>query len=135
MDLAINYWAVLVAAVASFVIGWLWYGPLFGKEWMRLRGKDPAAMANMQMPVKGMAGEFIAALVTAYVLARFVVLLGVIDWTGATHLAIWVWLGFCVAATVGAIFWENMSWKLYAINAGRWLVSLGVMAIILGMWR
>src|SRR2546430_3690237 len=40
----VNYLAVLVAAVAVFVLGWLWYSPLlFYKPWMRLRGMDPVA--------------------------------------------------------------------------------------------
>ena len=29
-DITINYMAVLAAAVVDFIIGWLWYGPLFG---------------------------------------------------------------------------------------------------------
>src|SRR5207247_2062134 len=42
--LPVNYVAVLVAAVAVFVLGWLWYSPLlFYKPWMRLRGMDPVA--------------------------------------------------------------------------------------------
>jgi hypothetical protein len=48
----VNYWTVLVAAVAVFVLGWLWYSPLlFLKPWMRLRGMDPvAAMGGAKMP-------------------------------------------------------------------------------------
>ena len=34
----INYWAVVVAALSAFVVGWMWYGPLFGKSWMELNG-------------------------------------------------------------------------------------------------
>ena len=34
----INFAAVLVAAIVGFIIGILWYGPLFGKSWMRLMG-------------------------------------------------------------------------------------------------
>jgi hypothetical protein len=48
----VNYLAVLLAAVAVFVLGWLWYSPLlFLRPWMRLRGIDPvAAMAGATMP-------------------------------------------------------------------------------------
>lgn len=34
----VNYLAILVAAVLSMVLGFLWYGPLFGKEWTKLMG-------------------------------------------------------------------------------------------------
>src|SRR5262245_11433222 len=49
----VNYLAVVVAAVAAFLLGWLWYSPLlFLKPWMRLRGLDPAAaLAGAKMPV------------------------------------------------------------------------------------
>ncbi len=135
MDLAINYLAVLVASVASFVIGWLWYGPLFGKMWIELRGKDPASMQGMAMPVGNMAVEFVAALVVAYVLARFTVLLNVTSWTTALHLAVWIWLGFQATLLLGPVLWEKMSLKLYCLNAGRWLVTLIVMSLILGLWH
>ena len=57
----VNYWAVLVAAVAVVGLGWLWYSPLlFFKPWMRLRGMDPvAAMAGAKMP----AGKLLIELV------------------------------------------------------------------------
>ena len=48
----INPWAVLVASVATMVIGFLWYSPmLFARPWMRLMGHDPddkAKLAEMQ---------------------------------------------------------------------------------------
>ena len=52
--LKINYLAVIVAAVAAFVVGAVWYSPfLFGKAYMEVRGMNPGAMANMTPP----AGE------------------------------------------------------------------------------
>lgn len=35
---SINIWAVLVATLSTFLVGWLWYGPLFGKAWMNTVG-------------------------------------------------------------------------------------------------
>ena len=40
----VNYWAVLVAALFTFVLGFLWYGPLFGRTWLRLVGLNPESM-------------------------------------------------------------------------------------------
>jgi hypothetical protein len=135
MDLAINYLAVLVAAGASFFIGWIWYGPLFGKRWMQLRGLDPALMGSAGMPFANMAVEFVSALVVAYVLAHFVVLLNVTTWATALQLAFWLWLGFQATLLLGPVLWEKMSLKLYCLNAGRWLVTLVVMSVILGFWH
>jgi len=130
MDIAVNYGAVFGAAVVSFAIGWLWYGPLFGKKWMALRKVDTTTMTG-EMPYKLMAGEFVLTLVTAYVLAHFAVLFGATTAPGALELAFWVWVGFYATTLAGAVLWEKMPMELYAITAGRWLVSLLAMALVL----
>ena len=83
----VNYLAVIVAAVAVFVLGWLWYSPLlFFKPWMRLRGMDPdAAMAGAKMPGGKLVVELVRCLVLAYIIARFVALLGVDVEIGRAH--------------------------------------------------
>jgi hypothetical protein len=133
--LRMNYWAVVVAAVAAFVVGAVWYSLLFGDAYIMLRGIDPDAMANMRPPAGEMLGEFVRCLVVAFVLARFVVRLGVDDWDGALRLGLWVWIGFQATLIVGAVIHENMPWKLYAIHAGDALVKTLFMAVILGVWR
>ena len=55
-----SYWAVVVAAVAAFVVGALWYSPLlFGEAYMKVRDIDPVAMADVRPPVPEMLGEFV----------------------------------------------------------------------------
>src|SRR5690348_18355401 len=95
----VSYLAVLVAAVAAFVLGWLWYSPLlFFKPWMRLRGLDPdAAMAGAKMPVGKLVIEFARCLVLAGVIARLVALLGVASWMAAVHAGLFLGIGFPVA--------------------------------------
>jgi hypothetical protein len=131
-----NYWAVVVAAVAAFVVGAVWYSPLlFGKAYMTLRGLNPGAMADMRPPAGELLGEFGRNVVIAYVLARFVVRLGVVDWMGAVQLGLWVGIGFQAMLLIGAVLHEKMPWKLYAIHAGDALVKTLLMAVILGVWR
>ena len=133
---AINYWAVMVAAFASFVVGAVWYSPLlFGKAYMELRGIDPSAMADMRPPAGELLGEFVRCLVVAFVLAHFVVRLGVRDWMAAAQLGLWVWVGFQAMLLMGAVLHEKMPWMLYAIHAGDALVKTFLMTVILGVWR
>ena len=40
MNITINFWAVLVSAIASLVVGSIWYGPLFGKMFMMGHGHE-----------------------------------------------------------------------------------------------
>src|SRR6266571_1866493 len=99
----VNYLAVLVAAVAVFVLGWLWYSPLlFYKPWMRLRGMDPvAAMVGAKMPGGKLLVELARCLVLAHVIARLVIPLGVSSWLGAVGLGLVLWIGFPVIILTG----------------------------------
>lgn len=133
--LGINYLAVVVAAVAAFVVSTVWY-IVFGKEVMKLRGAKPDAMADMEKPQPWkILVEIVRSLVVAYVLGRFVVLLGVVEWRGAVQLGVWVWIGFPITLLVGSVIWENTPWKLAAIHAGDWLVKILFIVVILGVWR
>src|SRR5438270_913157 len=122
----VNYSAVLAAALAVFVLGWLWYSPLlFYKPWMRLRGMDPvAAMAGAKMPAGKLVIELARCLVLACVIARFVALLGVSSWIGAVHVGFALWIGFAVVMLAGSVLWEDIPWKAAAIVGGHWLGKL-----------
>src|SRR3989338_8232478 len=74
---SINYWAVLAAAAASIILGFSWYGPLFGRQWLRLSGFTDKQIKQMkEKGQKGMAKTYIvmviSTLVTSFVLAHFV---------------------------------------------------------------
>lgn len=132
-----NFLAVFLAAIAAMVLGYLWYGPVFGKLWLKLMNPSPEKMAAMKE--KGMgksyAINFVAALVMAYVLARSIAERFIATSGGAISLAFWVWLGFVATVMVGTVLWDGKSWKLYWLNALYYLVSLSVMAVILAAWR
>jgi len=131
-----NHWAVVVAAAGAFVVGAVWYSPLlFGKAYMEARGLNPAAMADMRPPAGELLGEFARNLVVAFVLAHFVVRLGVDDWKAAVQLGLWVWFGFQAMLLMGALLHEEMPWMLYAIHAGDAAVKTLLMTVILGVWR
>jgi hypothetical protein len=133
----VNYLPVLVAAVVVFVLGWLWYSPLlFFKPWMRLRGLDPvAAMAGAKVPAGKLLIELARCLVLAYVIARFVALLGITSWIGALHFGLFLWIGFPVILLAGSVLWDNTPLGVAAIHAGDWLVKLLVIPVIAGVWH
>src|SRR2546428_11517167 len=133
----VNSLAVVVAAVAVFILGWLWYSPLlFFKPWMRLRGMDAvAAMAGAKMPGGKLVIELARCLVLAYIIARFVALLGVSRWMDAVHFGFVLWIGFPVILLTGSVLWENIPWKVAAIHAGDWLVKTLVIPIIVSLWH
>jgi hypothetical protein len=132
--LAINYLAVVVAAVAAFVASSVYY-IVFGRQRLKLLGNDPAAQADMRrgQPWK-MLTEVVRGLVVAYVLARLIVLTGVVGWSGAVRLAVWLWVAFPLMILLGSVLWDKRPWQLAAIHAGDWLMKLLLMAAILGAW-
>ncbi|MEK6839528.1 MAG: DUF1761 domain-containing protein [Nanoarchaeota archaeon] len=134
----INLLAVLVAAIATIIIGSLWYSPLlFGKIWMRLNGTTQKQMQEAKKKSMGMLYfiAFITSLVTAYVLAHFMTYVEVTTLSGALQFGFWVWLGFFATTQLGMVLWDNKPFKLYLLNTLHYLVSLLVMSMILGLWR
>lgn len=143
MDIHINYLAVLVAAVAYFVIGAVWYMGLFGKIWSELMGfsklskKEEKAMKE-KMGVS-MAVNFVACLLAAYCMA-YSVLSGSAFYhaagvTAGLQSGFWIWLGFIATSQINSVIWDGRPVKLYLINVGYYLVSYLAMAVILAVWQ
>lgn len=124
--------AVLAAAVAYFLVGWLWYGPLFGKTWARHMGMPIDHKPTPAELGKGMGLGVVGALLTVGVLAWLTEALdgpneGLAD---AVTGAGWIWLGFFVPQQLSAVAWEKRSWALAGINLGYALVALAVAAAV-----
>ena len=135
----VNYIAVLVAAVVNIVLGFLWYGPLFGKPWMAMMGFTKESMD--QAKKKGMAKNYalmaLGSLVMSYVLAHSFVFASTYTATtgvvGGLMVGFWSWLGFIAPVTMGTVLWEGKSWKLWILNSGYYFVGLLIMGVILAM--
>jgi hypothetical protein len=141
MELKINIIAVLVAVAVNFVIGFIWYTPLFGKIWGKEMGYDPNIKPDGKTMAKGMTlmviGNLLFAWVFACALAGWQFIPGIKEMAPfriAIHSAVMLWLGFYLPGHLGAIIWEKKSWKLFGINTGYNLVSLLVVAFILTYW-
>lgn len=133
---AINYWAVLVAAVASFAVGGVWYTVLFGQAWVRLQNFSAEQLAQMQKDQPRSFAIFIAGdLVMAAFMSLLIINLNISSALGAALLGATIWLGF--SATLGAAKHAAHArpLKIYLINTGHELVCLVVMGLILGAWR
>lgn len=129
----INYFAVVVAAVAAFVMSSLYYSPfLLGNVW---RAVDPGSTAGTTPSMGKVLGEIVRTVVITYVLARLIAHLGGGGWKSAVRLALWLWFGFSAMMWVGAIMWEKTPWQIAAIHSGDWLLKTLLIAVILGVWR
>jgi hypothetical protein len=141
MEFKINITAVLAAVVVNFILGFLWYTPLFGKIWGKEMGYDTNMKPDRKVIVKGMAfmviGNFLFAWVLAWTMAGWQYIPGAKEMgplVNALNSAFFLWLGFYFPGHLGATVWEKKSWKLFAINGGYNLASLLVVALILAYW-
>lgn len=137
MDITINYAAVLVAAIVSFIVGFLWHGPVFGKQWMKLSGITEKEMkeAQKQSMAPRILGAFVQQLVMSFVLAHFVYAWNVTDLSGALQLAFWIWLGFIATVLLNGVLWEKRTVNLYLFNIVYHFVALAVMTAVLALWK
>ncbi len=136
-DVSINLWAVLAAAALHMILGSFWYGPLFGKAWMKSLGWDPNKAIDDTLRKEGqkaMALMVPTALLTAYVLAHFVDFTASVTWTEGAQAGFWIWLGFQMTLIVQYVVFEGKSKKTALINAAYQLVSLMLMGAILAVW-
>lgn len=133
----INLIAVVLAALAAFFVGWVWYGAIFGKLWRRLVGLSLEDMKSMKMtPIGASVGTIAVSFLMAYVLAHGIefgnAYLRTEGIAGGLQAAFWYWLGFAVPITSMSFLYEGKSWKLWAVNAGYYLATLLSMGAIIG---
>jgi hypothetical protein len=129
----VNWVAVVVAAIAQMVLGFIWYGPLFGKTWMSMMGINPQTVRREGMG-KTYAWQAVGSLVTAAVLGRLVATMGASTAGAGIVAGFWVWLGFVATVTLSSVLYERRSFNLYALNNAYQLVSLAVMGAVLAAW-
>jgi len=131
MDFAgMNYVAVLVATVAAFIFGAVWYG-LLSEPWMKAAHIDPT---SVRMSTTRFITNFAAELVIAWALAGII---GHLDtgqvtlWDGIVS-GIFVWLGFMATTTIVNQSYQGFDWELTFIDAGHWLGVALLMGAIIG---
>jgi len=134
MDLStLNFYAIFVAALSTFLIGGLWYSPmLFSKSWMEENGFSEEDLKGANMP-KIFGTSFVLALVMAFNLAAFLGETSDLAW-GITAGAL-AGIGW-VAASIGVTYlFERKSMKLFLINAGYHVIAFIIMGAIIGVWK
>jgi len=138
MDVMVNLWAVLVCGIAAMVVGFLWYGPLFSKPWMKEMGMDKLSsteIASMKkMACKNYIQQFRGALLMAYVFANILAVYNTETLGMGLQGAFWVWIGFIVPVKYGDKLWGGKSAKLFFIDSFHYLVTLAVFALIIVSW-
>lgn len=136
----INYWAVLSCALLSLILGFVWYGPLFGRKWIEINELSSDDLAKREAMQKE-AGplyvvQFVLSLLQIYILAHFVK--GWSDVSGIES-AVWIWLGFVMPTVAGLAMWNakptKVKWAMFLISSGYQLISFVSFGFILSTWQ
>ena len=137
-QIKINMMAIIIAVIANFILGFLWYTPIFGKLWGKEMGYDVNQKPPSSELIKGMVymviGNFLFAWVFAHNMAAWSFvpeMKAMTPMSNAMMAAIFTWLGFYFPGDLGSTAWEKRSWTLFFINTGYHLASLILVAMIL----
>jgi hypothetical protein len=129
----VNWFAVVVAALAKFAIGGVWYSPVaFGPRWGAIVGVSPAAFRQRMMPA--MIADLVSSLVLAWILANVLKFTGAVGLVPGVRVSFFLWLGFVATPLLTTTVYEGRPMALFAINGSYWLVSMLVMGGIIGSW-
>ncbi len=133
MEVHMNVLAILVAAIANYVIATIWYAVLFSKTWVKLTG-----ITDMKPSPLNIALVFIGSLVLSFVLYHSIVfgnaffhMSGI---AGGLMGGFHGWLGFIAPVTLSTKLYEKKPWGLWLLDNAFWLISLLVMGTILSVW-
>jgi uncharacterized protein DUF1761 len=137
---SLNWLAILVAAISTMVLGFLWYSPLlFAKAWTREMGYDLNDKAKMDEMRKSAgpayAGSLVASLISAFTLALILHGMRADSLHFGLMASFHIWLGFVAAVQFTGALFAKQSMKLFAINTGYQLVCFLAMGVILVLWK
>lgn len=132
----ISHVAVWGSAVLSMVLGFVWYGPLFGQKWKEIIGAgemDAERMKEIQKAANKLYGvQFALSVVQVYVLAYLLFHTTL----PALTVALLVWLGFIMPTIAGSSMWNNdsrrIAWSRFLIQSGYQLIFFVAISFILG---
>lgn len=126
-----NILAILIAAASGFLVGGIWYGPLFGKAWQRAIGlsDDELESANM---IKIFGITFLFSLLSAVFLGHLLAHFDT-DFYRTMMISTGIALGFVVPAIGTNYLYGRKSGKLFAIDAGYWIVFYAAMGLVFGL--
>lgn len=139
--ISINFIAVLGAAVAAFIIGFLLHGPIGGKLWMKLANITPTGNEKFSDMIPQMIGNLFTNFVTAlglsvvYLFASTSSAVNVSGVWGGVLCGLFVWICFLVPSSAVEVLWMGRKVSLWVYESACSLVVMGVMGAIIAICR
>lgn len=123
----VNIVAVLLATLASFVIGGILHGTIF-------KGIPLGASKKKGMPKEAIPIALIGTFMTYYVLAHVLAFAETANWLEGLQGGFWMYLGFVLPLQIAVKYTNDLSWKTLGANTTCMLASLLAGGAIIGAW-
>jgi Protein of unknown function (DUF1761) len=125
--------SVFLAIIVTYVIGFIWHGPLFGKEWMRLNKITPPKKSEMKMSMMypGLTANLVLVIAESAVLGRALQILSLSSIFDALIIATIIWLPFTALTLLNINSWAGKPLKVTILDAAHAIVSLWAVAAVL----
>ncbi|MEP3029678.1 MAG: DUF1761 domain-containing protein [Erythrobacter sp.] len=129
----VNWIGVILAALAGFVVGGIWYGPVMGKKWMGAVGltEEQIKEGNMGLIYGGaFAFSLLASWVLAHTFLSYADVGADLSVKAKVMTAFGVALGFIVPAIGTNYLFSQKGKALFFIDAGYWLLFYTAMGLV-----
>ncbi|HVN49284.1 MAG TPA: DUF1761 domain-containing protein [Bacteroidota bacterium] len=130
MEVHVHFLAVLVAAIANYIIATLWYAALFGKAWQKLTGITEMKPAPINI-LLSLIGSLVLSFVLYHAIAFGNAYMKIGGVAGGLMGGFFGWLGYIAPVTLMTKLYEKKRWGLWFLDNAFWLISLLVMGTIL----
>ncbi len=131
-----DYIAVFVSTIVYSFVGWAWFSSALGKAWLKEVAKyNPKIKVptKKEMPRK-LLYSFLLNLVTVFGVSFFVQMYGSSDILSAIYLGLILGVCILLAPMTYMNYWEKRSFRLTALEAGRSILGMVAVSIILSLW-
>lgn len=129
-----NILTIIVAALAGFVVGGIWYGPIMGKRWMGAVGLSEEQIREGNMALT-YGGALLFSLISSTMLAHMFFRLGQPEQHIVMMMSVGMALGFVIPAIGTNYLFSQKGKALFFIDAGYWLLFYAAMGLVHGLWQ
>jgi hypothetical protein len=142
--ITVNVLAVLACVIVAMPLGFLWFGPLFGKAYRRHMGVSETEQPGAGAMVKPLVIYVIGSFLMAFVLTHSIEIWRPSTWNVgpdrpawvfALNGALWTWVGYVLPIQIARVAWEGKAWGFVFILTSFDLTRLLIFSFILAYWR
>lgn len=132
--LRLNHYAIWVAIILQFVLGFLWYGPLLGEKWMTMVGLDLTTLEANPPGLAIWATNIVSTAAAMYLLAWLFVKIEVRTPLRGVFTGLLISFTFIFLSTLTNNLFAQVPYGLAWITGGFSMVGFSIAGFIFGIW-